>query len=186
MNESTRDPALQRLRRRVRDPRRALALRARDRPHGPRRRCSRCSGPARWTSTASTTGRSRATSTGCGRTTGPTSSWMHHNTTQRIEIDGDEAWTETYCIATNRVPASDGKPDGANPLLRPLRAPRRGVADRAPEGRLLAEHGLDGVRGLAVRADAPARVARQKGSVVLGPRRLSGDGDPRRCRSRSR
>ena len=116
----------------------------------------------------------------------PDESWMHHNTTQGIEIDGDEAWTETYCIATNRVPASDGKPDGANPLLRPLRAPRRGVADRAPEGRLLAEHGLDGVRGLAVRADAPARVARQKGSVVLGPRRLSGDGDPRRCRSRSR
>ena len=40
----------------------------------------------------------------------PDESWMHHNTTQRIEIDGDEAWTETYCIATNRVPASDGKP----------------------------------------------------------------------------
>ena len=102
----------------------------------------------------------------------PDESWMHHNTTQRIEIDGDEAWTETYCIATNRVPASDGRPAVDRTVrirvLRPLRAPREGVADRTPEGRLLAEHGLDGVRGLAVRADAPARVARQKGSVVRG------------------
>ena len=38
----------------------------------------------------------------------PDDSWMHHNTTQRIEIEGDQAWTETYCIATNRVPASAG------------------------------------------------------------------------------
>lgn len=40
----------------------------------------------------------------------PEDSWMHHNTTQRIEIEGDQAWTETYCIATNRTPARDGNP----------------------------------------------------------------------------
>ncbi len=40
----------------------------------------------------------------------PDESWMHHNTTQRIEIEGDKAWTETYCIATNRIPATGGNP----------------------------------------------------------------------------
>jgi hypothetical protein len=40
----------------------------------------------------------------------PDESWMHHNTTQRIEIDGDQAFTETYCIATNRIPARNGEP----------------------------------------------------------------------------
>jgi SnoaL-like domain len=37
-------------------------------------------------------------------------SWMHHNTTQTIEIDGDQAWTETYCLAMNRIPPRDGSP----------------------------------------------------------------------------
>ena len=37
-------------------------------------------------------------------------SWMHHNTTQRIEIEGHQAWTETYCLATNRIAASDDAP----------------------------------------------------------------------------
>ena len=40
----------------------------------------------------------------------PEDSWMHHNTTQRIEVEGDQAWTETYCIATNRTAARDGNP----------------------------------------------------------------------------
>ena len=40
----------------------------------------------------------------------PDDSWMHHNTTQRIEIEGDQAFTETYCLATNRLPAGNGTP----------------------------------------------------------------------------
>jgi len=40
----------------------------------------------------------------------PGQSWMHHQTTQRIDVNGDQAWTETYCLATIRRPASDDEP----------------------------------------------------------------------------
>ena len=37
----------------------------------------------------------------------PRTSRMHHNTTMLIEIDGDTAWTGTYCLAILREPASE-------------------------------------------------------------------------------
>lgn len=36
--------------------------------------------------------------------------WMHNNTTQVIEVDGDVAFSETYCLAFKRIP--EPEPDG--------------------------------------------------------------------------
>jgi ketosteroid isomerase-like protein len=37
-------------------------------------------------------------------------STSHHIATQTIELDGDAAWVESYCLALHRTPPRDGKP----------------------------------------------------------------------------
>jgi hypothetical protein len=36
-------------------------------------------------------------------------SYMHHNTSQLIEIEGDQAWTETYCLGIGRHQNDEGQ-----------------------------------------------------------------------------
>jgi hypothetical protein len=44
---------------------------------------------------------------------------MHFLGTQVIELDGDVAWAETYCLALHRLRATDGAP--ARDKVRPIR-----------------------------------------------------------------
>jgi hypothetical protein len=44
---------------------------------------------------------------------------MHFLGTQVIEVDGDVAWAETYCLALHRLRAIDGEP--ARDKVRPVR-----------------------------------------------------------------
>lgn len=44
--------------------------------------------------------------------------WMHNNTSQIIEIDGDTARAETYCLAFKRQPRADGNEQAKEWLVR--------------------------------------------------------------------
>jgi ketosteroid isomerase-like protein len=44
--------------------------------------------------------------------------WMHHNGTQIIELEGDVAYVETYCLAFYREPPADGGPADHETFLR--------------------------------------------------------------------
>ena len=48
----------------------------------------------------------------------PRQHWMHHNGTQLIEIDGDKATAETYCLAFCRQNDAGGQPSKNEVFLR--------------------------------------------------------------------